>query len=69
MAVTTLTKTLVQKDVILAAQEVAIRDIEAALKEKEASLFMLQEQADAARAHLEKEQERTEGKYLKFCLS
>ena len=60
--VTSLTETLMQKDVVLAAQEVAIRDVEAALKEKEASLFVLQEQADAARAHLEKEQERTEGK-------
>ena len=43
MAVTTLTDTLVQKDVVLEAREVAIRDAEAALKEKEASLFALQE--------------------------
>ena len=45
----------------------AIRDAEAALKEKEASLSLLQEQADAAWAQLEKEQERTEGKYLEFA--
>ena len=66
MAVTTLTDTLVQKDVVLKAQEVAIQDAEVALQEKEASLSALQEQANTARARLEKEQERTEGKYLKF---
>jgi len=57
-----LTETLVQKDVVLAAREVAVRDAEAALKEKEASLSVLQEQAGAARAQLEREHERTEGK-------
>jgi hypothetical protein len=62
-----LTNTLVQKDVILETREVAIRDAETALKEKEASLSALQQQADAARALLEKERERTEGKYLKFA--
>jgi len=45
---------------------VAVRDAEAALKEKEASLSALQEQADTARAQLEKEQECIMGKYLKF---
>ena len=58
-----------QKDIVLGAREVAVRDAETALKEKEASLSTLQEQVDAARALLEKEQERTEGKYLKFRLS
>ena len=43
-------------------QEVAVRDAEAAFREKEASMFVLQEQADAARAQLEKAQERIEGK-------
>ena len=47
-AVATLTDTLVQKDVVLAAQEVAARDAEAALWE-EASLSVLQEQANVAR--------------------
>ena len=55
-----------QKDVILEAREVAVRDAETTLKEKEASLSAPQEQADAARDRLEKEQECTEGKYLKF---
>ena len=64
-----LTKTLVQKDIVLEAREVAVRDAEAALREKEASFFVLQEQADAARARLEKEQEHTEGKYLEFARS
>ena len=35
------------------------------LKEREASLSALQQQVDAARALLEKEKERTEGKYLR----
>ena len=64
-----LTKTLMQKDIVLGAREVVVRDAETALKEKEACLSTLQEQADAAQALLEKEQERTEGKYLKFRLS
>ena len=55
-----------QKDIVLEAREVAVRDAKAALKEKEALLSVLQEQVDAARARLAKEQECTEGKYLKF---
>ena len=42
----------------------AVRDAETALKEKEVSLSALQQQADVARAQLEKEKERTEGKCL-----
>ena len=56
MAITALSDTLVKKDVILEAQGVA------ALKEREASLSALLEQADAARAQLEAEKERIEGK-------
>ena len=47
----------------------AVRDAEAALEEKKASLSVLQEQADAVRALLEKEQERTEGKCPEIRLS
>ena len=61
-----LIETLMQKDIVLEAREVAVRDAKAALKEKEALLSALQEQVDAARARLVKEQECTEGKYLKF---
>ena len=64
VAVATLTATLVQKDTILSAQEVAVRDVEAALKEREASLSVLREQADAERVQLAQAQERIEGKYL-----
>ena len=42
-AVTTLTDTLVQKDVILEARKVALRDTKTALAEKAASLSALQE--------------------------
>ena len=48
MAVTTLTENLVQKDTVLAAQEV----------------FVLREQEDAERVQLAQAQERIEGKYL-----
>ena len=61
VAVATLTKTLVQMDTVLAAQEVAVRDAEAALKEREASLSVLREQADAERVRLAQAQERIEG--------
>ena len=64
MAVTTLTENLVQKDTVLAAQEVAVRDAEAALKEREDSLSVLREQEDAERVQLAQAQERIEGKYL-----
>ena len=47
-----LTDTLVGKDVVLEVREVAIRNAETALKEREAPLSVLQEQADAARAQL-----------------
>ena len=68
-AITTLTDTLVGKDVVLEAREVAVRDAETALKEREASLSVLQQQADAARALLEQEKERTEGKCPEIRLS
>ena len=58
-----------EKDVVLEKRKVAIRDTETALREREASLSVLQQQADAARALLEKEKERTEGKYPKIRLT
>jgi len=64
--VTTLAKNLVQKDVLLAAQEVAVRDAMAALKEGKASLSGIQERANAERAQLEEAQECIKGKYLGF---
>ena len=68
MAITTLTVTLTEKDVVLEAWEVAIRNVETALKEREASLSVLKQQADAARAQLEEAQECIKGKYLRFLL-
>ena len=43
--------------VALEAREVVIRNTETALKEREASLSVLKQQADAARAQLEEAQE------------
>ena len=68
MAITTLTVTLTEKDVVLEVREVAICNVETALKEREASLSVLKQQADAARAQLEEAQECIKGKYLRFLL-
>jgi len=67
-AVTTLTITLTENDVVLEAREVAIRNAETTLKEREVSLSVPKQQADAARAKLEEAQECIKGKYLGFLL-
>ena len=46
----------------------AIRNAETALKEREASLSVLKQQADAARAQLEEAQECIKVKYQRFLL-
>ena len=51
---------------MLAEKEVAVRNAEAALKEKETSLSTLQ---DAARAQLEEAQRSIAGKCPRFCLT
>ena len=62
-AIEVLTNTLVQKDALLEVQGDALRRAETALEEKGASMSMLLQQVDAARAELDEERRRTEGEY------
>ena len=61
-----LTVTLTEKDIALTMHEVAARDAEATLKEKETSLSTL---LDAARAQLEEAQGSIAGKCPRFRLT
>ena len=63
-AIGALVGTLAQKDALLEVQGEALHYAETALEERGAALLALQQQADVARAQLEKEKERTEGKCL-----
>ena len=60
--------TLIERDATLAKQEAAAQSAEAAVKEKEASLSTLQEQANAALARLEEVQGDIKGEYMRLLL-
>ena len=52
-----------QKDALLEVQGDALRSVETALEESGASVSVLLQQVDAARAELDEERMHTEGKY------